>query len=138
MFTLRTMRSALASPCPAASARLSSRPKPIATIDVTARFGEDPGQVSADDLYDYAYVMQYQVEAARWDKQTILVAQLSAGRPRAEIGDDMQKVVGGSLKRFERGAASPDPDREHARGVKGAGGGWSSSTPSAKVSATSA
>lgn len=78
--------------------------EPAATFDVTARLTKIPGKFPADDLYDYAYVMQYQVEGGAMDKQTILVAHYKPRRGRAEIDDAMKKVVGGSLKRFDEGA----------------------------------
>ena len=84
---------------------LAARAKePTASIDVTARLVKIPGKFPADDLYDYAYVMQYQVEGGAMDKQTILVAHYKPRRARAEIDDNMKKFVGGSLKRFEQGA----------------------------------
>ena len=77
---------------------------PTSTIEVTARLAKIPGKFPPDDLYDYAYVMQYQVEGGALDKQTILVAHYKPRRARAEIDDAMKKVVSGSLKRFEVGA----------------------------------
>jgi hypothetical protein len=78
--------------------------EPAATVEVTARLMKIPGKFPADDLYDYAYVMQYQVEGGALDKQTLLVAHYKPRRGRAEIDDAMKKVVGGSLKRFDVGA----------------------------------
>jgi hypothetical protein len=75
-----------------------------ATLDVTARLTNIPGKFPADELYDYAYVMQYRVEGGPMDKQMIFVAHYKPRRPRAEIDDGMKKVVGGGLKRFEAGA----------------------------------
>jgi hypothetical protein len=77
---------------------------PSSTMEVTARLTKIPGKFPADDLYDYAYVMQYQVEGGTMDKQTILVAHYKPRRARAEIDDGMKKIVGGSLKRFEVGS----------------------------------
>ncbi len=74
------------------------------TLEVTARLQKIPGKFPADELYDYVYVMQYQVEGGEMDKQTILVGHYKPRRARAEIDDDMKKVVGGTLKRFEVGA----------------------------------
>ena len=77
---------------------------PTSTLEVTARLQKIPGKFPADELYDYAYVMQYQVEGGAMDKQTILVAHYKPRRARGEIDDNMKKVVGGSLRRFEVGA----------------------------------
>lgn len=78
--------------------------QPTSTIEVTARLQKIPGKFPADELYDYVYVMQYQVEGGAMDKQTILVAHYKPRRARGEIDDNMKKVVGGTLKRFEVGA----------------------------------
>lgn len=78
--------------------------QPTSTIEVTARLQKIPGKFPADELYDYVYVMQYQVEGGPLDKQSILVAHYKPRRPRGEIDDGMKKVVGGTLKRFEVGA----------------------------------
>jgi hypothetical protein len=75
-----------------------------ATLEVTARLINIPGKFPADDLYDYAYVMQYRVEGGPMDKQVILVAHYKPRRVRSEIDDNMKKVVSGSLRRFEVGA----------------------------------
>jgi hypothetical protein len=77
---------------------------PGTTLEVTARLVNIPGKFPADDLYDYAYVMQYRVEGGPMDKQMIFVAHYKPRRARAEIDDNMKKVVSGSLKRFEVGA----------------------------------
>ena len=71
---------------------------------MTARLLKIPGKFPADDLYDYAYVMQYQVQGGAMDKQILLVAHYKPRRARSEIDDGMKKIVSGSLKRFEVGA----------------------------------
>jgi hypothetical protein len=90
--------------CASASQAGEPAGAPASTIDVTARLVKIPGKFPADDLYDYAYVMQYQVEGGAMDKQTILVAHYKPRRARSEIDDNMKKVVRGSLKRFDVGA----------------------------------
>jgi hypothetical protein len=75
-----------------------------ATIEVTAKLINIPGKFPADELYDYVYVMQYEVQGGPMDKQKIYVAHYKPRRVRAEIDDNMKKVVSGSLKRFEVGA----------------------------------
>jgi hypothetical protein len=90
--------------CASASQAGEPAGAPASTIDVTARLVKIPGKFPADDLYDYAYVMQYQVEGGAMDKQAILVAHYKPRRARADIDDNMKKVVGGSLRRFDVGA----------------------------------
>jgi len=77
---------------------------PTSTIEVTARLKNIPGKFPADELYDYVYVMQYQVEGEPMDRQSIYVAHYKPRRARSEIDDKMKKVVSGSLRRFEVGA----------------------------------
>ena len=62
-----------------------------APIEVTAKLVEIPSKMPPDDLYDYAYVMQYQVQGGPLDQQNILVAHYKPRRPRAEIDDGMDK-----------------------------------------------
>jgi hypothetical protein len=98
--------SAVAAVLVCASSSLGAEPSAAgpATIEVTARLVGIPGKYPADDLYDYAYVMQYQVEGGALDQQKIFVAHYKPRRARAEIDDAMKKYVGGTLKRFEVGA----------------------------------
>jgi hypothetical protein len=77
---------------------------PTSTVEVTARLQNIPGKFPADELYDYVYVMQYEVVGGSMDKQRIYVAHYKPRRARGEIDDGMKKVVSGSLKRFEVGA----------------------------------
>ena len=107
MFMFRSLCSALLAVlilCASTSQAGEPAGAPSSTIEVTARLAKIPGKFPADDLYDYVYVMQYQVEGGAMDKQTILVAHYKPRRARTEIDDGMKKIVGGSLKRFEAGA----------------------------------
>ena len=77
--------------------------KAAAPITVTAKLVKIPGAFPPDDLYDYAYVMQYVALGGKLDKQTLLVAHYKPRRPRDKIGDKMSKLVKGTLKRFREG-----------------------------------
>jgi len=81
-----------------------SAPAAPAIIDVTAKLIEIPSSFPPDDLYDYAYVMRYEVVGGALDKQTILVAHYKPRQPRSEIKDDQKNYVSGTLKRFKVGA----------------------------------
>jgi hypothetical protein len=72
-------------------------------LQVTARLIKIPGKFPPDDLYDYAYVMKYQVVGGKLDKQVLLVAHYKPLRPRAKIDDKMRKHVAGELKSFKEG-----------------------------------
>ena len=90
--------------CASASQAGEPAGAPASTLEVTARLQKIPGKFPADELYDYVYVMQYEVQGGPMDKQKIYVAHYKPRRVRAEIDDNMKKVVSGSLKRFEVGA----------------------------------
>ncbi len=88
---------ALASPAPAAE------PAPDAPIDLTAKLVEIPTKFPPDELYDYAYVMRYQVVGGAMDGQSILVAHYKPRQPRAGIKDQMKKYVSGKVRSFHVG-----------------------------------
>jgi hypothetical protein len=82
-------------------------------ISVTAKLVEIPTSLPPDDLYDYAYVMRYEVIGGPLDKATtagiapalrggatILVAHYKPLQPRSKIKDKMKEHVGGKLRSF--------------------------------------
>jgi hypothetical protein len=90
---LFTAAASPAAPAPAAAPPLS----------VTAKLVEIPSQFPPDDLYDYAYVMRYEVVGGPLDKQSILVAHYKPRLPRAKIKDQMKSQVSGKLRSFKTG-----------------------------------
>ena len=72
-------------------------------ITVTAKLAEIPSKFPPDDLYDYAYVMRYEVVGGPMDKQSILVAHYKPRQPRSKIKDKMKEHVGGKLRSFTPG-----------------------------------
>jgi hypothetical protein len=72
-------------------------------ITVTAKLVEIPSKLPPDDLYDYAYVMRYEVVGGPLDKQSILVAHYKPLQPRTKIKDKMKDSVGGKLRSFTQG-----------------------------------
>jgi hypothetical protein len=80
------------------AARAESSP-----LEVTARLVEITSKMPPDDLYDYAYVMRYQVEGGPLDKQFLLVAHYKPLLPRSKIKDKMKSQVGGKLRSFTQG-----------------------------------
>jgi hypothetical protein len=74
-----------------------------APLEVTAKLVEIPSKMPPDDLYDYAYVMRYQVQGGALDKQFILVAHYKPLVPRSKIKDKMKAQVGGKLRSFNQG-----------------------------------
>jgi len=88
----------------AVSAPRSARSDGDASIvSVTAKLVEIPSKLPPDDLYDYAYVMKYEVVGGPLDKQSILVAHYKPLQPRAKIKDKMKEHVGGKLRSFSQG-----------------------------------
>jgi hypothetical protein len=73
------------------------------TLSVTAKLVEIPTQFPPDDLYDYAYVMRYEVIGGPMDKQTILVAHYKPRQPRQKIKDQMKAHVSGKVRSFKPG-----------------------------------
>lgn len=69
-------------------------------IVVTAKLIEIPTKLPPDDLYDYAYVMKYEVVGGPMDKQTILVAHYKPKQPRSKI---KEKHTSGKLRSFNVG-----------------------------------
>jgi hypothetical protein len=72
-------------------------------LEVTAKLVEIPSKPPPDDLYDYAYVMRYQVQGGVLDKQFLLVAHYKPLQPRTKIKDKMKSQVGGKLRSFSQG-----------------------------------
>jgi hypothetical protein len=74
-----------------------------AALEVTAKLVEIPSKIPPDDLYDYAYVMRYEVQGGPMDKQSILVAHYKPLQPRSKIKDKMKDHVAGKLRSFVQG-----------------------------------
>jgi hypothetical protein len=72
-------------------------------IVVTAKLVEIPAKFPPDDLYDYAFVMRYEVVGGPMDKQSILVAHYKPRQPRSKIKEPMKAHVGGKLRSFVQG-----------------------------------
>jgi hypothetical protein len=70
---------------------------------VTAKLVEIPSKFPPDDLYDYAYVMRYEVIGGPLDKSSIFVAHYKPRQARSKIKDKMKDVVGGKLRSFTVG-----------------------------------
>jgi hypothetical protein len=72
-------------------------------IELTAKLVEIPSKLPPDDLYDYAYVMRYEVMGGPMDKASILVAHYKPLQPRSKIKDKMKAHVAGKLRSFVQG-----------------------------------
>jgi len=74
-----------------------------APIEVTAKLLEIPSKMPPDDLYDYAYVMRYEVTDGPMKGQSIFVAHYKPRQARSAIKDQMKKVVSGKVRTFHQG-----------------------------------
>jgi hypothetical protein len=77
-----------------------ARSEDASILNVTAKLVEIPSKFPPDDLYDYAYVMRYEVIGGPLDKGSILVAHYKPREPRSKIKDKMKDYVGGKLRSF--------------------------------------
>ena len=73
------------------------------TLVVTAKLVEIPSKFPPDDLYDYAYVMRYEVIGGPLDKSSIFVAHYKPRQARSKIKDKMKDFVAGKLRSFTVG-----------------------------------
>jgi hypothetical protein len=73
------------------------------TFDVVAKLVDIPSKFPPDDLYDYAYVMKYEVIGGPRDKQTIFVAHYKPRLARNKIADKMKPHVSGKVRSFSVG-----------------------------------
>jgi hypothetical protein len=74
-----------------------------APLVVTAKLVEIPSKFPPDDLYDYAYVMRYQVVGGANDGQSLLVAHYKPRQLRSKIKDKMKPFVAGKVRSFNVG-----------------------------------
>jgi hypothetical protein len=72
-------------------------------LTVTAKLVEIPAKFPPDDLYDYAFVLRYEVLGGPLDKKSIFVAHYKPRQPRNKIKDKMKDVVKGKLRSFTQG-----------------------------------
>ena len=84
-------------------ASLARADAPAGEVSVRAKLVEIPTSLPPDDLYDYAYVMKYEVLGGPMDKQSILVAHYKPRVPRNKIKDGAKLHVAGKLRSFAQG-----------------------------------
>ena len=82
----------------------AGEPPPAAPpLAVTAKLVEIPTQFPPDELYDYAYVVRYEVIGGPMDKQSILVAHYKPRQARGKIKDKMKDQVTGKVRSLKQG-----------------------------------
>ena len=72
-------------------------------ITLTAKLVEIPSKFPSDELYDYAYVMRYEVTDGPMKGQSIFVAHYKPRQARSAIKDKMKTVVSGKVRTFHQG-----------------------------------
>lgn len=72
-------------------------------LEVTAKLVEIPSKFPPDDLYDYAYVMRYEVVGGPKDKASIFVAHYKPRQPRSKVEGKMKAFVAGKVRSFNKG-----------------------------------
>lgn len=97
-------------PAPASSstaAAESAAPAlPEGAVRVKAKLATIPGTFPANDIYNYAYVMRYElieVLGGTYAEKDILVAHYNPRMARSEIKDDLDPLVDGNVTLFSEG-----------------------------------
>ena len=77
----------------------------LGSIEVTAKLVEVLGEFPPNDLYDYAYVLKYEVVKTHRGEapKTIYVGQYNPLKPRAEAADARSGEIGGTVTAFHAG-----------------------------------
>ena len=81
----------------------SSPAVPRGTVEVTAKLVDIPGAFPANKLYDYVYVLKYQVltiHRGKLEGPQILVGQYNPLKARSAAQDKFSGTVGGTAQRF--------------------------------------
>jgi hypothetical protein len=97
---------ASAAETPAAGHSAPAKPPVEGELVMTARLMEIPGSFPANELYNYAYVMKYQVlqvKQGTYADAEILVGHYNPRMAREEIKDEQDAKVGGDVKSFQVG-----------------------------------
>ena len=78
----------------------------LGRIEVTARLLEVPGEFPPNDLYNYAYILKYEVitvHRGQVEGKEIFVAQYNPLKPRSVAQDENSGKLGGNLQTFKAG-----------------------------------
>lgn len=102
----KSQESSAASEVPAAGLSVPAKPPVEGELVMTAKLLEIPGSFPANDLYNYAFVMKYQVVKVlqgTYGEPDILVGHYNPRFARDEVKDEQDAKVGGNLKSFQVG-----------------------------------
>jgi len=76
----------------------------LGSIEVTAKLLEIKGDLPDIAMYDYAFVMKYEVlevHRGNLDTSLIYVGHYNPLKPRASVADERVPEIGGNIKRFK-------------------------------------
>ena len=76
------------------------------SVEITAELLEIPGKFPSNDLYDYAYILKYQVRTVHRGhvgSKNILVAHYNPLKARSKAENEFSGKVGGTVRRFREG-----------------------------------
>jgi len=85
---------------------VSSELSKLGHFEVTARLADIQGQFPPNKLYDYVYVMKYdvlRVHRGRLEGNPIFVGHYNPLKPRSKDEDKVSGKVGGNVERFRIG-----------------------------------
>jgi hypothetical protein len=89
-----------------AAAEVPATPPVEGDLVITATLKDISGPFPANDIYNYAYVMKYEVGGVHkgtFAEKEILVGHYNPRMAREEVKDDQDAKVGGNLKGFQVG-----------------------------------
>lgn len=92
--------------CNKTAAPPSTEVTTLGQFEVTARLSQILGEFPPNKLYDYVYVMKYEVlkvHRGQIEGRTIFVGQYNPLKPRATVADKFSGPVGGNVDRFQVG-----------------------------------
>jgi hypothetical protein len=92
--------------CGKSASQPSAEVTSLGKIEVTARLIQVIGEFPPNKLYDYVYVMRYQVLKVHRGEvkgQEILVGHYNPLKPRATVADRFSGKIGGNVERFQVG-----------------------------------
>lgn len=102
----RAALAALTSILAACSRAPSPEVQSLGSLEVTARLSEIFGQFPPNKLYDYVYVMKYQVQEVHrgtLEAKEIFVGHYDPLKPRSKAADKFSGKIGGNVDRFQVG-----------------------------------
>ena len=106
IYYLLVMTAWLATSCSKSDIQPSPEVTSLGKVEVTARLTEILGTFPKNDLYDYTYIMKYQVlktHRGSVDGSNIFVGHYNPLKPRVSVTDKFSGKIGGNVDHFVAG-----------------------------------